>query len=202
MSENIEKIMYINLNKRIDRRVQIENELNNYDLKYERFEAIEVPDFGILGCGKSHLNVLKIARENGYKNILILEDDFMFIVSKEELEQELSYFFSFNPNYDVCMISYGVNSFENTQHDNILRIKKAHTASGYIVNQKYYDVLINLYEEALPLLESTRMHWVYANDVIWHQLQLKDNWYCLSKRIGKQRAGYSDNSNRYEDYDC
>ena len=60
MSENIDKIIYINLNKRTDRRIQIEAELNDYDLKYERFEAIETPGFGILGCGLSHLQVLHL----------------------------------------------------------------------------------------------------------------------------------------------
>lgn len=202
MSENIEKIIYINLNKRIDRRLEIENELNNYNLNYERFEAIEVTNFGTVGCGKSHLSVLKIAREKGYKNILILEDDFMFIVSKEELEKELTNFFNFDINYDVCMLSYNTDTLENTQYDNIFRIKNAQTASGYIVNNRYYDTLINLYEEAIPLLEYTKMHWMYANDQIWKILQLKDNWYCLSKRIGKQRPGYSDNANCYVEYNC
>ena len=202
MSENNEKIIYINLNKRIDRRVENENELNNYNLHYDRFEAIETRDFGILGCGKSHLSVLKIAREKGYKNILILEDDFMFIVSKEELEQELTNFFNMNINYDVCMLSYNSDTLENTQYNNVLCIKDAQSASGYIVNNKYYDTLINLYEEAMPLLEYTRMHWIYANDQIWKKLQLKDNWYCLSKRIGKQRSGYSDNANCYVEYNC
>lgn len=78
MSTNIDKIIYINLNKRIDRRTDIEKDLNDFNLEYERFEAIETPGFGILGCGQSHLAVLKLAKERGYKNILIFEDDFTF----------------------------------------------------------------------------------------------------------------------------
>ena len=57
MSENIDKIIYINLNKRIDRRAEIEQELNAFNLPFERFEAIATPGFGILGCGQSHLAV-------------------------------------------------------------------------------------------------------------------------------------------------
>ena len=72
MSHNIDKIYYINLNKRTDRREQIEKELNEFGLNYERFEAIETHGFGIHGCGLSHLAVLKLAKENIYENVLIL----------------------------------------------------------------------------------------------------------------------------------
>jgi glycosyl transferase family 25 len=202
MSKYIDKIFYINLNKRTDRRLEIENELNNFGLSFERFEAIETTGFGILGCGYSHLNVLKKAREYGYKNILILEDDFMFLVSKEEFEKELTDFFNLYPDFDVLMLGYNLCKSDTTLNSNILRVLEAQTASGYIVNQKYYDELINLYEEAMPLLKSTRMHWIYANDQIWKKLQSKDKWYCFSNRTGKQRSGYSDNNNCYVEYDC
>jgi glycosyl transferase family 25 len=73
MNKYIDKIIYINLNKRVDRRADIENELNLFSLRYERFSAIEHED-GAIGCALSHLEVLKIAKKNNYKNILILED--------------------------------------------------------------------------------------------------------------------------------
>ena len=87
MSKNISKVIYINLNKRTDRKEDIVKELDSFNLDYERFEAIETPGFGIVGCGLSHLSVLKIAKERKYENILILEDDFTFLVSKEEFEK-------------------------------------------------------------------------------------------------------------------
>ena len=68
------------------------------------------------------------------------------------------------------------------------------TASGYIVNGHYIQELIDLYEYTLLLLEETHMHWVYANDQIWKTLQEKDNWYAFKRRLGKQRSGYSDNT--------
>jgi glycosyl transferase family 25 len=61
MSHTIDKIVYINLDKRPDRKEEIENELNSFDLKYIRYKAIE-HDMGIVGCGYSHLNVLKMAK--------------------------------------------------------------------------------------------------------------------------------------------
>lgn len=201
MSKYIDKIMYINLKSRVDRLEQIERELNNFQLQnYERFEAICTPDFGIYGCGLSHLAVLKLAKKRSYKNILILEDDFQFIVTKEIFEENLRIFFENNKYYNVCMLSYNLHNYANIDNSNVNRVLFAQTASGYIVNANYYDKLIELYERYLPLLNTTKCHWVYANDIIWRDYQSKHIWYCFKTRIGKQRPSYSDNSNKFADY--
>ena len=198
MSKNIEKIFYINLDKRTDRRIEIEDELKKYDLDAERYSAVYTPHSGIVGCGYSHLNVLKLAKERGYKNVLILEDDFEFVVSKEEVEESLTTLFESNIEFDVCMISYIVQKGEEIPGNTFVRkVLNGQTASGYIVNQHYYDVLIQLYEWAIPLLDQTNEHWNYANDHVWKRLQPKDNWIYLIKRLGKQRDGYSDNKMCY-----
>lgn len=202
MSHNIDKIIYINLSKRTDRREEIEQELNNFSLEYEKFEAIEEPSFGALGCFKSHLSVLKLAKERNYKNILILEDDFMFLVSKEEFEQNLSNFFSLNLNWDVCMLSYNLIKSEQLDNNVVDKVIEVQTASGYIVNNHYYDKLIQLYEWTLPLYEQTEQHWIYANDQIWKQYQPNDKWYYFKIRLGKQRPSYSDLGKEFVNYEC
>lgn len=204
MSKYIDKIVYINLDKRTDRRIEIENELNSYELtNYERFSAFETNGFGTLGCSNSHLQVLKNAKREGYRNILILEDDFTFIVSKDEFELELSKLFEDDTkvDFDVCMISYRLkNGFEVDEYPYLIKANDVQTASGYIVNSHFFDVLINLYEETNKHLEETREHWLYANDQAWKILQPISNWYCFSKRIGKQRLSFSDNANECTDY--
>jgi glycosyl transferase family 25 len=204
MSNYINKIIYINLDKRSDRLQEIQNELQNYNLinNSERFSAI-YHSMGIVGCGRSHLSVLKIAKERKYKNILILEDDFYFTVSKDEFEKNLNLFFESNIDYDVCMLSYNLIKYEELpEYSFLLKVLDAQTASGYIINEKYYDVLIELYEEAMPLLENTQMHWIYANDQIWKKKQITDKWFCFKTRLGKQRDGFSDNANSFMNYDC
>jgi glycosyl transferase family 25 len=204
MSDNIDKIFYINLEKRIDRREQIEEELQNYNLydKAERFQAIHTPNQGILGCTQSHLEVLKLAKERQYKNVLILEDDFCFIVSKDDFEGELDQFFNEKITFDVCMISYHIQQSQSTEYPFVQKIIEAQTASGYIVNNSFYDNLINIYEYAVPLLQQTVEHWNYANDQVWKRIQAQSNWYALSTRCGKQRPGFSDNSGQYLDMNC
>jgi glycosyl transferase family 25 len=199
MSPLLPHIFYINLDKRTDRRQEIEAQLRQYNLydQSERFPALETPDLGILGCTMSHLAVLKLARERQYPHVLILEDDFCFTIPPEEFQKNLQHFFNTIPTFDVCMISYNIKQSHPTDDPRILKIIEAQTASGYIVNQTLYDQIITLYEEAVPLLRDTREHWNYANDQIWKRLQPNTNWFALNPRCGKQRDGFSDNSGQY-----
>jgi len=193
----IDKIIYINLDKRIDRREHMEQQLKNFGLTAERYSAIKREE-GFIGCGLSHLNVLKIAIEREYKNILILEDDFLFLVSPEKFFENLKELE--NKEFDVCMLSYNSNNYENIDNSIFIKFNFTQTASGYIVNSHYYDNIISLYEWAIPLLEQTKMHWEYANDIVWKDLQKNDNWIGFKERQGKQMASYSDNSNQFHDY--
>ncbi len=208
MNQFIDHVFYINLDKRTDRLAEIQSELEavgwtNIPNFVERYSAIHTPASGIVGCGYSHLNVLKLARERGYSNVLILEDDFQFIVPKEQMERQLTEFFTSKIPYDVCMISYlakGKQPIDGVTF--IEKITDAQTASGYIVNSCFYDKLIELYDWAIPALEMTNCHWDYANDIVWKRLQPTSNWYCLTPKLGIQRSSYSDNKMCYvERYD-
>jgi GR25 family glycosyltransferase involved in LPS biosynthesis len=150
----------------------------------------------------SHLAVIKLAKERNYKQILILEDDFYFTISKEEFENELNLFFNSNIPYNVCMISYITNKITETEYPFIQKVLDAQTASGYILHNSFYDNLIELFEDAVEKLRETKEHWNYANDQIWKKIQPISDWYILTKRCGKQRDGYSDNTKKYENYNC
>jgi len=196
--DKISKIIYINLERRQDRREQIEQELSAIGLIGERFNAINHTS-GIVGCGLSHLAVLKQAEENQWENLLILEDDFQFLVPKETLNQQLQAFWDLNIPWDVIMLSYNLSA-STPYNDLIGRVTDAQTASGYLVNRHFYPKLINMLTQAIPLLESTGNHWEYANDQCWKQLQPISQWFYFMTRLGKQRGSFSDNSNRYMDY--
>lgn len=202
--QHIDKIFYINLDERPDRKEEIEIELTNYELmkNAERIQAIYTPGQGILGCTMSHLKALKLAKERNYKNVLILEDDFQFTITKEEFENQLTTLFEQGPEFDVCMISFNIQQSNPTDYPFLQKVIEAQTASGYIVNACFYDQIINLYDWAIPLLDATREHWNYANDQCWKRLQPHAKWYAFTTRCGKQRPGYSDNSGRFETYDC
>jgi len=185
MSENIDKIIYINLKRREDKKIYIENELNTYELPYERFDAIEYITQGNIGCSLSHLAVLKLAKERGYKNILILEDDFKFKLSKEDFENILKQFFDSSIEYNVCMFFYYIDAeIADTEYSFLKRIFNSHGTVGYLVNCNYYDTLIRIVEESIPKLIETKQHWNYAIDTCWRDLQRNDLWYGFSPSIG------------------
>lgn len=78
-----DKIYCINLNKRLYKWESVELRLRQKGINAFRFEAIDGELFGIspdmsraeLGCLCSHLEVIKNAKLNNYKRILIFEDD-------------------------------------------------------------------------------------------------------------------------------
>jgi GR25 family glycosyltransferase involved in LPS biosynthesis len=191
-------VFYINLDKRADRRVEFEAEMAKVGLNAERFSAIEMRP-GIVGCGYSHLAVLKLARDRGLKNVLIFEDDFEFLVPAEEFWTDIKAFFRMGLRYDVAMLAHNLHA-SHPFNDLLLAVDYATTASAYIVNSYFYDALIELYEKNLPLLAATGQHWIYANDQIWRLLQARGGWVAFAKRLGKQRASYSDNSLAFMDH--
>jgi glycosyl transferase family 25 len=197
----IDKVIYINLDKRTDRRLEFETQAELYGISYERFSAIP-HSFGIVGCTMSHRDIYRLAKKQGYRNILIFEDDFEFLVSPTEFENEIIQLFESNTDFDVCMLAYNLKEYSPCQSPHLLRVFEAQTASAYIVNMQYYDVLAQLYDCAIPLLEKTRHHWLYANDQAWKALQSMNRWYCTKTRIGKQRDGFSDNAQEYVSYQC
>lgn len=191
---HIEKVVYINLEKRADRRAHMEKLFAEYDIAADRFEAIEHPN-GLYGCGLSHLAVLKMARDNGWQNVLIMEDDIVFNVSSQSFERNIERLFFEGPEFDVCMLDINLQRSKPATHDWLIRVLYAHCAGAYIVKRHYYQTLIDLYEWGLPLLLQTGMHWVYANDAVWERLQEMDRWYTFQERICGQMGGYSDTKN-------
>ena len=192
-------IFYINLDERTDRRIQMEQELHKMGIKAERFPAIK-HEFGIVGCGQSHLAVLKLARDRGLKNVLVFEDDFEFLVSPEEFWKQINTFFAAKIDYDVVFLGYNMFSSEN--YNNFLyKVLDSQTASAYIVNAKYYDTLIYLWERCVGLQAITR-EWDLAHDMQWKILQPRDNYFAFKVRLGKQRGSYSDIQQQFVEYDC
>lgn len=194
MSNNIDAIFYINLDKRTDRKQQIEEELDKFGLKYERFTGLIFPDIHpYYGCSMSHLGILKIARERGYKNVMILEDDFIFNVDKETFEDNLKQLFETKSDFDVFMVAPCPQQVEKDKSNPLFyKVIESSCGAGYIVHSKYYDKIISLFEWSFEMLKQTNIFWEYTIDQIWKKIQPSDNWLTTCKFIGTQRPGISD----------
>jgi GR25 family glycosyltransferase involved in LPS biosynthesis len=197
---NIAQTIYINLDRRTDRRAEMEAELAKIGLVAERFPAIERKP-GALGCGLSHLAILRKAKEEGWENVLILEDDFTFLVDGPTFDQELKAVFDPKIPYDVIMLAYGsnyVSPFTNTLN----RVTNAQTTSGYLVHNRFYDTLIHTWSNATMKMEATGDDHTNAIDMAWKHLQVTADWFCFNRRIGLQRPGFSDIVGSFVTYNC
>ena len=189
---------YINLDRRTDRRELVEEEFKRIGLEVERFPAVEYTP-GTIGCNLSHIEVLKLAKARGYESVMIFEDDFEFLVSKEEWNRQIS---RLPTSYDVVMLSY--NLLQSSPHDEtFVRVQEVQTTSGYIVHSRFYDTLIARWEEGTRLFkENPEVHWIYILDQYWKALQPSAEWFAFKQRIGQQRPGFSDLAGEFVEYRC
>ena len=197
----LENVYYINLEERTDRKELVESELNELGWKYERFNAIK-NEIGIIGCGMSHLKLIQLAKEKNLDYIVILEDDVQFMRKSwynEKIKNILDY------NFDVFLLGGNLRQPIYKVNENIFKITKSFTTTGYIVKKHYYDKLINNFKKGLDLLLrnphlAKADYNPYALDVYWFELQENDNWFIIMPRTITQRPIYSDIEQRYTDY--
>ena len=131
MCEHFGGVFYINLDKRADRRVLMEKELELIGLSGERFVGLERSP-GIVGCGYSHLSVLVEARNRGLPNVLIFEDDILLSPKfNEYLEQTLK---KIPSDWDMIVLGYGHEKYFAEPEGEIRKIKRFTGCYAYIVN--------------------------------------------------------------------
>jgi glycosyl transferase family 25 len=191
----VDKIVYINLSDRIDRKQNIEEQLSKYIStdKIHRFDAIK-HSTGSIGCGLSHIAVLEMAIAENWNNVLIVEDDLKwtdsFISGHTILERIVK------NHYDAIILggTY-VKSYKNS-----FKLISCNCALSYIVNKSYYVTLLECFRQAVDGLIKTNYKNMYAIDQAWKSLQNRDNWYVIKPNMCTQIANYSNIENVYKDY--
>ena len=195
MKDNIDKIIYINLDSRKDRDLSIRSQLKIYNLKAERLSASYIENNPSQGCALSHIRCLEEAIKNNYKNILILEDDFVFNVDPKEFKNKIFKFLKYVKNWDVLML-LGYNVISEKYNDTVNKIVESHTAAGYLVNNHYYKKLLRSFKKSYKLLNNIDNPG-RSIDVVWKELQKKDNWFIFEPFLGLQSSGYSNLEKQY-----
>ena len=201
--DQIGGVYYINLDRRTDRRVEMETELRKLGLPGTRFSAIE-HRMGALGCSRSHLFILKEARAKSLESVLILEDDFELLVSPSVFWDHMNKFFETILSYDVLMINYNMTLPAESSHNSLLwKVQAAQTTSAYLVHHSFYDTLIDHWDVAAKRLEETKGAIPYICDRSWKVLQAASTqWYAFKTRLGRQRDSYSDIEQKRTNYGC
>ena len=194
MFQQIEKVVYINLEERRDRREEIEKQLSVFPSeKVIRFNAIKHRN-GALGASKSHIAVVELAIQNNWKNVLIVEDDMVW--NKFDTGYPIYEKLVSQPFDVLCLGSACVQYNSQTY-----KAKYVSTATAYLVNQHYYQTLLETFKDGLEKFTNDETkHALYALDRIWMKLIERDNWFVVQPTMCIQKPGYSNIENKFVNY--
>lgn len=163
---------YINLDHRKDKDEVMVNQLKDLGLDgfVERFSAVAAFDtidyrvtdnhkMFLLGqaTSQSHKNIIQIAKDRGYKNVLVLEDDAVFYkndVAISIIEKSLDELSKIE-DWDVFFLGANLHDKElNLQSDHLIKCDCCISSHAYILNEKCFDkVLANGFDKPFDVMD-------------------------------------------------
>ncbi len=183
------------MDARTDRRSALLKEFDRVGFpndKIIRFPASSYNGCPNSGCLLSHANVLEMAYDMDLQNVLILEDDFIFIDDIQKIHADIKAFFELNIPWDVVMLTTCAAVVSEPTNQLISKISSSGNGAGYLVNRSMMLELSTLFKSNVENLYSTKQHWVYQNDILWKTIMPSSQWYMFNHYLGYQKEGYSD----------
>ena len=194
--------LYINLDHRTDRNINVKTQLAKVKINATRFPAIKTAN-GAVGCSMSHIKCLEHAKKNGWEQVFICEDDIHF-TNPALFLQNMDKFKSLSGfNWDVLLIGGNNCPPYRTvpESDCIVQVSNCRTTTAYVVQNHYYDTLIQNFREGVSqLIKDPNNKPKYAIDMYWNRLQTKDRWFLIVPLTVAQIKSYSDIENQEKDY--
>lgn len=188
----IDKAYYINLDSRVDRKELFEKRVNELNIPVERFSAINInpediqnPHGDVRWHYKvsnyfTHLEVIKTARDKGFKNVWVFEDDCVFI---DDFINKAQKCIDDLKNIEWDMFYFGGEPNRETEYysDNIVKTSGVYGAHSYLVNHTFYDKILS-------------MTIISPIDVHYLNYHCDNKKYYLSRKIlcGQDGTSYSD----------
>jgi GR25 family glycosyltransferase involved in LPS biosynthesis len=202
-----EHTLFINLDKRIDRRIRVQKHLQELGIQNaERFVAISTAN-GAIGCSMSHIKCLELAKSRGWEQVFICEDDFLcknktvFLESVRKFQENHK---RDRIEWDVLLIG-GNNCppyYNEANVDYCVQITNCQTTVSYVVKKSFYDVLImNMREGVQQLIREPARKKDFALDIYWKRLQASGRWFLLTPLTITQDVSHSDIEQCTANYD-
>ena len=183
------------MDARADRRSALLQEFERIGFpqdKIIRFPASSYNGCPNSGCLLSHANVLEMAYDMDLQNVLVIEDDFIFIDDVKKIHADIKAFFELNIDWDVVMLTTCAAVVSEPTNQLISKISSSGNGAGYLVNRSMMLELSTLFKSNVENLYSTKQHWVYQNDILWKTIMPTSQWYMFNHYLGYQKEGYSD----------
>jgi GR25 family glycosyltransferase involved in LPS biosynthesis len=200
MTHSLPIFYYINLDHRVDRYVQIEDELDKIGAIHKvRVSAERTPECGALGCCLSHIKALTMFLESdsaAFKTAIILEDDFEFIQPVDAILNMLSKAKDAG-EFDVIMLSGNILEYRQTDSPFLNKVINGQTTAGYMITRDFAATLLSHWKKTAMLIKmylhgTGTHHHELSCDITWKRLQPESKWYIFNPPLGAQRKGYSD----------
>lgn len=197
---HIDAIIFINLDIRTDRYSHIMKQLARIpNLNWSKVYKIQGVPGGLTGCHQSHMGVVKLAMDNKWKNVLILEDDFTWEEDIQTCFKRLDSFLHERGSiYGIAQLSHNLKKSVEIPGSGLHLVQSSSDASGYLLNERVYSDLLSVYMESLPKLAATGAHWLFLNDVVWDQIRNIFPCFAFVPPLGYQCEGFSNLSNQME----
>ena len=183
-----DKVYCLNLDSRDDRWQQCLQQFQKHNLTVERVSAINghklnlnIPGVkpGAIGCSLSHQLAIRLARQNQYNSVMILEDDVEFA---DDLQQQFSEYVNQMPdNWDIIYFGGNHQNPIIPVSANVSRIQFSYAAHAVAFRHTVYDMLLEF---------SSNLQ--VAVDVAFAHAQYRSNAFVFTPHLAWQRDSFSD----------
>lgn len=169
-------VYYINMDSRTDRRERFEKMSKEFNVPAIRVSASVVSDEEAtplyeghndprrkfkIGCTLSHQSIVRTAKENGFKNCLVFEDDCVLLDSyKSKIQQcvdELK-----NIEWDLFYLGGEPNNYCKSISNNLAEMGQdggVYCAHAYAINNTYYDTVLNFSPNQADVIDLLYLHY-------------------------------------------
>ena len=177
-----DKIYLINLPYRTDRLSVSSQILNDFEIPFERYEAIEDAAQPCVGLVRTMQAIFKHALREGYKNVLIFEDDIEMLVDSGTFNEVMNGCVSQLPRY-YHIFYLGCNhpaKFVSKYSENLLPVKQAYSTHAVAYNKSAMQFIVN------------RAINEPIDNFLVREFQPHSQCYCAFPMLVSQRVDYSD----------
>jgi len=113
--------------------------------RVERVPGYIIPGDPVGGCFLSHGRCVELAKNRGYNNVLIFEDDVKFIninMLNDAILKSTRDLVDLDPKWDLFYIGGDLCGKSRLVTDNLIKVNKMWCCQGYAVNHTCYDKIL------------------------------------------------------------
>ena len=184
----------VNLERRKDRFESIKKEMEYIGWDYEYFPAVDTNSH--VGCTRSHLEIIKLAKERNYEKVLVVEDDCTIMPYAKSLIEQIE---TETKDLDFAVINLAptLNRPVNlsNKHKWFLDItnlppKGEHHRGIYATNMIMYHN--SIYDNVLEIEDPSKIGYYAIDDFIYQYITSRHQSYVPIVPIGPQISDWSD----------